>query len=73
MAHLCIAPACGKECSMCNHAISAQQAAQNAVRYELLKRMDPRFGMPTDWLRFKTLDEAIDAELARQKEVHPNA
>lgn len=36
----------------------------NAVRYELLKRMDPRFGMPTAWLRFESLDEAVDSELS---------
>jgi hypothetical protein len=63
--HLCIAPACGAECSQCNQAISPQDVRTNAIRYALLQRMDPRFGMPTDWLRFKTLDEAVDSELAR--------
>lgn len=28
-----------------------------------LREHDPRFGMPTAWLSFQTLDEAIDAAL----------
>lgn len=63
--YLCIAPACGNECSGCNSAISPETARKNAVRYALLQRMDPRFGMPADWLKFKTLDEAVDYELAK--------
>ena len=63
--HLCIAPACGRECSGCNSAISPETMRKNAIRYAMLQRMDPRFGMPTAWLSFKTLDEAVDSELAR--------
>lgn len=63
--YLCVEPACGPQCSGCNHAISPADTKRNAVRYALLQRMDPRFGMPAEWLRFKTLDEAVDSELAR--------
>ena len=66
--YLCIAPACGPECSDCNHAISPDAMRKNAVRYALLQRMDPRFGMPVEWMRFKTLDEAVDNELAAKTE-----
>lgn len=65
MSFLCIAPACGTKCSSCNSAISPDEVRANAIRYAFLQRMDPRFGMPVDWLQFKTLDEAIDAEMAR--------
>ncbi len=61
---LCIAPACGPECSGCNAAIPPDAMRKNAVRYALLERMDPRFGMPVEWMRFKTLSEAVDSELA---------
>jgi len=27
--------------------------------------MDPRYGMPAEWLQFDTLREAVDAELAK--------
>lgn len=63
--YLCIAPACGSKCSDCNSAISPDNVRKNAVRYALLQRTDPRFGMPADWLRFRTLDEAVDSELAK--------
>lgn len=66
MPHFCIAPACAGDCDGCNSAISAETARRNVVRYALLQRMDPRFGMPTEWLSFKTLDEAIDHELAKR-------
>lgn len=62
--YLCMAPACGSECSDCNCAISPEDMRKYAIRYALLQRMDPRFGMPTKWLNFKTLDEALDSELA---------
>lgn len=62
--YLRVAPACGAECDGCNSAISQADARKNAVRYALLQRMDPRFGMPVEWMRFKTLDEAVDNELA---------
>ncbi len=65
--YLCVAPACGLECCGCNHAISPADMRHNAVRYALLQRIDPRFGMPVEWLKFKTLDEAVDAELAKLK------
>jgi len=64
MTFLCIAPVCGDKCSQCNHAISPEEVRKNAVRYALLQRMDPRFGMPVDWMRFRSLDEAVDSELA---------
>ena len=61
---LCLAPACGQGCSGCNRAISPQQQREYARRYAYLRENDPRFGMPTDWLGFPTLDEAIDADIA---------
>ena len=61
--YLCIAPACGAKCSQCNHAISPADMRKYAVRYALLQRMDPRFGMPVEWMRFQTLDEAVDHDL----------
>lgn len=62
--YLCIAPACEVDkCCGCNCAISPSDMRKNAVRYALLRRMDPRFGMPVEWMRFKSLDEAVDAEL----------
>lgn len=63
--YLCIAPACGDECGQCTYAISPQEVRTNAIRYELLQRMDPRFGMPVEWLRAKSLNEAVDGELER--------
>lgn len=61
--YLCIYPVCSPECSGCNCAISPNEMRKNAIRYALLQRRDPRFGMPTDWLKYDTLDEAIDSEL----------
>lgn len=66
MSFLCIKPACGPKCRDCNCAISPDDARKYAIRYSLLRRMDPRFGMPADWLRFQTLDEAIDSELSKR-------
>lgn len=63
--YLCISPACLPKCSGCARAISNDEARKHAVRYLLLERMDPRFGMPAEWLRFATLREAVDAELAK--------
>ena len=63
--YLCISPACLPKCSGCNRAISNDEARNHAVRYLLLERMDPRFGMPAEWLQFDTLREAVDAELAK--------
>lgn len=65
MSYLCIKPVCGPDCCGCSRAISPDDERRNAIRYELLKRMDPRFGMPTAWLRFETLDQAIDSEIER--------
>jgi len=63
--YLCISPACLPKCSGCARAISNDEARKHAVRYLLLERMDPRFGMPAEWLGFATLREAVDAELAK--------
>lgn len=63
--HLCVEPACGPTCCGCANAMPPQDMRTNAVRYALLQRMDPRFGMPAEWLSFKTLDEAVDSELAK--------
>jgi hypothetical protein len=62
--YLCIAPACGPVCHHCANAISPATMRLNAVRYSLLQRMDPRFGMPVEWMNFRLLDEAVDSELA---------
>lgn len=37
MSHLCIKPTCGPNCSMCNHAISAETARAYAIRYAVLR------------------------------------
>lgn len=37
-AYLCIRPACGVECSACNHAISPQTMREYAVRYAYLRQ-----------------------------------
>lgn len=71
--YLCIAPACSGDCSGCNSAISPADMRLNAVRYALLQRMDPRFGMPAEWLAFRTLNEAVDHELAKLAATHPEA
>ena len=63
--YLCISPVCQPKCSGCARAISNDEARKHAVRYLLLERMDPRFGMPAEWLRFATLREAVDAELEK--------
>lgn len=38
MTYLCIRPACGHECSACNHAISPQEVREYAVRYAYLRQ-----------------------------------
>lgn len=62
-AHLCIEPACGPKCCDCNRGISDATMRRYAIRYAYLRDHDPRFGMPTAWLAFQTLDEAIDADI----------
>lgn len=37
MSHLCIKPACGPSCSMCNHAIPAEKVRAYAIRYAVLR------------------------------------
>lgn len=53
----------------CNAALSPEAAdaidALDARRYRVLRANDPRFGMPVEWLKFETLDEAMDYELAK--------
>ncbi|WKB52983.1 hypothetical protein [Eleftheria terrae] len=63
---LCASPACGADCCGCNRALSLDLVRQYAIRYSYLRDNDPRFGMPTSWLRHETLDEAIDAALKEQ-------
>jgi hypothetical protein len=66
--HLCISPACGKDCSDCNRAISPNVMRDNAIRFSLLNlQMDPRFGMPMEWLQFPTLADAVDSEIEKRR------
>lgn len=70
MTHLCIKPACGFECDQCSAAISEEDTFKYAIRYALLRQADPRFGMPIEWMRARTFDDAIDYELERRYNTH---
>lgn len=37
MSHLCIKPACGTSCCMCNQAIPAEKVRAYAIRYAVLR------------------------------------
>ena len=80
--YLCIAPACGPECSGCNCALSPDEVRKNAKRYMWLRAQPNDTSAPridvVHWtaddesanggqgLRMEELDAAIDAALAAQ-------
>jgi hypothetical protein len=68
MTALCIAPACGNRCCVCNSALTPEQVAQYAKRYAWMRDNPQWVGYDADY-RPDQIDMAIDHAMTQT----PNA
>lgn len=66
MSHLCIKPACGPNCSMCNHAISAETARAYAIRYAVPQKPATDAPPANSLIRLIASAYGVDDEIACQ-------